>query len=221
MDDTITYDYIHGTDVYIYQRKDMFRCNTDTSLLAAFMRIEEGERVLDIGTNNGALLAVAALKNPAYLYGIELQEAAAALACENMRHHHIDHVEIRCGDVCSMTMPAVDVIVCNPPYFKVDENSHTNTSEAMAIARHETYLPFSRLAQKMAEALQEKGRVYLVHRASRLVELLHELHQARLEVKTLQFVYDSAKEEAISVLIEAIKDGKANCHILSPQTITR
>ena len=51
-----TYDYINGTDIYLYQHKKMFRINTDTALLAQFMKVKKGERVLDIGTNNGALL---------------------------------------------------------------------------------------------------------------------------------------------------------------------
>ena len=37
-----TYDYVNGTDVYLYQKKGMFRINTDTPLLAHFMRIEKG-----------------------------------------------------------------------------------------------------------------------------------------------------------------------------------
>ena len=49
-----TYDYINGTDIYLYQHKKMFRINTDTALLAQFMKVKKGERVLDIGTNNGA-----------------------------------------------------------------------------------------------------------------------------------------------------------------------
>ena len=56
-----TYDYINGTDIYLYQHKKMFRINTDTALLAQFMKVKKGERVLDIGTNNGALLLAAPL----------------------------------------------------------------------------------------------------------------------------------------------------------------
>ena len=60
MKDNFTYDYLHGTDIYLHQRKDMFRINTDTALLAQFMDIRKDEIVLDIGTNNGALLLAAA-----------------------------------------------------------------------------------------------------------------------------------------------------------------
>lgn len=216
-----SYDYIHGTTIYIYQKKDMFRINTDTSLLAHFMRVEEGETVLDIGTNNGALLAVAGQYHPNKLIGIEIQEEAAQLAKYNMQHLGLRQAEIRCGDVSTMTMPKVDVVVCNPPYFKTDETSNRNESKQLAIARHEVYLDLETLAKKVSEALDEKGRFYVVHRANRIVEIASVLRANRLAIRSLQFVYDEAKKEAISVLIEAIKDGKENTHVLLPQWIQR
>lgn len=225
-----TYDYIHGTDVYIYQHRKMFRINTDTALLAAFMHIKKGEKVLDIGTNNGALLAVANTCDPAFLYGVDIQEEAIALAKHNMAHHHIEHVELFCGDVCTLELPKVDVIVCNPPYFKIHEKGdntnagNLNACAALQIARHEKYLTLDNLCAKVSSLLEEKGRFYMVHRANRIAEIAYILHQHRLEIRTMQFVYDdriAGKKvsnqndgSAISVLVEAWKDGKVDCHVL-------
>ena len=216
-----SYDYIHGTDVYLYQRKDMFRVNTDTSLLAGFMRIKEQERVLDIGTNNGALLCVANQAKPEWLYGIDIQEAAIEVAQKNMDHHGIHNVTLLCGDVCETALPKVDVIVCNPPYFKVNADRNLNDSASLQMARHERFLTLEKLCAKVSSLLDEKGRFYLVHRANRITEILLALKEHRLEARTLQFVYDENKEEAISVLVEAIKDGKANTHVLAPYRIKR
>ncbi len=213
MDKNYTYDYIHDTDVYVYQRRDMFRINTDTSLLANFMKVNEGDKVLDIGTNNGALLAAAARFHPRYMYGIEIQQEACELAILNLKGCDIPF-EIINEDVKKVMMPKVDVVVCNPPYFKVKENSHVNEKESLKIARHECFLPFDDLCQKVAESLQEKGRFYFVHRADRIAELICILHKNRLFVKTIQFIYDKNKEEAIGVLIETIKDGGMHTHVL-------
>ncbi len=213
MKNNYTYDYIHNTDVYVYQRRDMFRINTDTSLLANFMKVNEGEKVLDIGTNNGALLAAAARFRPAYMYGIEIQEEACELANHNLKQCEVPF-EIVNDDVKNVEMPQVDVVVCNPPYFKVKEDSHVNEKESLKIARHECFLPFDDLCSKVSESLQEKGRFYLVHRADRVAELICVLHKNRLFVKTIQFIYDKNKEEAIGVLIESIKDGGMHTHIL-------
>lgn len=216
-----TYDYIHGTDIYLYQRKDMFRTNTDTALLAQFMQIHEGDRVLDIGTNNGALLLAASKYHPSFLFGIEIQEEAVKLAQYNMIYHQIYNYEIMCGDVCEMALPKVHVVVCNPPYFKMHEQSNVNVSHSLKTARHEVFLPLHVLAEKMGGALDTKGRAYIVHRANRIGDILATFQQARLQVRTLQFVYDQNKTEAISVLIEFVKDGNVNCHVLPPQIITR
>lgn len=208
-----TYDYVHGTNVYIYQAKKMFRMNTDTSLLTHFMVIKEGERVLDIGTNNGALLAVANTFAPSFLYGIEIQEDAYKLACFNMEKLNIKQYKIICADVKQVVMPSVDVVVCNPPYFKVNDTNDINVLESLAIARHEKFLQLEDVAKKASEALAEKGRLYLVHRANRISDVIFTLRENNLEIKTLQFVYDKCKEEAVSVLVEAIKYGKVNAHI--------
>ncbi|WP_416324846.1 tRNA1(Val) (adenine(37)-N6)-methyltransferase [[Eubacterium] hominis] len=215
-----TYDYLNGTDIYLYQDDQMFRMNSDTARLAAFMKIHTSDTVLDIGTNNGALLAAAARKNPSKLIGIEIQHDAVVLAKHNMEQLHID-ADIIEGDVSKLVMPKVTVVVCNPPYFQHYEGTAKNESEAMRIARHEVHLTLDTLAKKVSQALQEKGRFYLVHRSNRLIDIVTTLRAWRLETRTIQFIYDENKEEAIGVLIEAIKDGKANCHILPPITHTR
>ena len=55
----MSFDYLPDTNIYLKQRKDMFRVNTDTHLLGNFMLVKKNESVLDIGTNNGALLLYA------------------------------------------------------------------------------------------------------------------------------------------------------------------
>lgn len=216
-----TYDFINGTDIYLYQDEEMFRMNSDTALLAGFMKVKRKEKVLDIGTNNGALLAAASKSHPSSLIGIDIQEKAVALAKYNMSHLHITNAQILLGDVKDMKMPKVDVVVCNPPYFQNHATSSKNETQALRIARHEIYLTLDTLAKKASEALDEKGRFYLVHRSDRLIDIVTTLRLYRLETRTIRLVYDENKEEAISVLVEAIKDGKANCHILKPLYQTR
>lgn len=212
--DELTYDYIHGSTVSLYQRKDMFRINTDTALLANFMKIKASDTVLDIGTNNGALLLMAATFHPQHLYGVDIQEEAIELASYNMAHHGIENVTLLTGDICELTLPKVNVVVCNPPYFKVEANSNVNESPSLQMARHETYLTFDTLCEKVSKVLDEKGRFYFVHRANRFRELTSILAMNRLETRTIQFIYDRNKHEAVGVLVEAVKDGKVNAHVL-------
>ncbi len=210
-----TYDYIAGSDIYLWQRKDMFRINTDTAQLAHFMKIKKGERVLDIGTNNGALLLFAKQYDPAYLCGIEIQEEACELARYNLFDHGITNGEILCGDFTEMTVKDFDVVVCNPPFFQMGDHGNVEMN-ARSIARHELFLPLEKLLRGVQKALKENGRFYMVHRSERIVDIVEECRKNRLEIKTMQFVFDDRKELAVSVLIEAVLGASPLCQVPHP-----
>lgn len=217
----LTLDYIPDTELYLYQRKDMFRLNTDTALLAHFMKVKKNDDVLDIGTNNGALLLNAALTSQGRLIGIDVQKEACELARLNCEYHHLSNCEIIHKDVKDFSCECVDVVVCNPPYFKLTNEKQLNINEYRSIARHEKYLSLPILCEKASACLKEGGRFYLVHRSDRLVELIVQLSKVNLEVKTIQMIRDQEKDVAHGVLIEAVKDGKSHCVVLAEHVITR
>ena len=79
--DNIRYDYLHyHPDYKVAQHKDMYHFNTDTCLLGEFIKINPNETVLDVGTNNGALL-VYICKKGGIATGIEIN-ADALKVCE-------------------------------------------------------------------------------------------------------------------------------------------
>ncbi|NBK97068.1 MAG: methyltransferase domain-containing protein [Erysipelotrichia bacterium] len=211
----LTLDYIHGTNTYVYQRKDMFKVNSDTAQLARFMRIKKGERVLDVGTNNGALLLHAAQFLPSYLCGVDIQKEACELALYNMEKNNIRHVDIVCCDFKQFKQSGFDVVLCNPPYFSSDHHRQPQMS-MRSIARHEYFLAIEPLMQNVAYVLKEGGRLYMVHRANRISDIVELSRKYKLEIKTLQFVYDTKKSAAIAVLVEAIKGAGNDCRVLEP-----
>lgn len=216
----LTYDYIAGTDIYLWQRKDMFRINTDTAQLARFMKVKKGERVLDVGTNNGALLLAAERSAPSYLCGVDIQEEACALARFNMQEHGIDHAEIRCEDFSTSNLRGFDVVLCNPPYFQQGHHGEISVSPK-AIARHEFFLRLDVLIANVAMSLKENGRFYLVHRSERIPDILEQCQLNRLEVKTMQLMFDEQKEYAVGVLIEAILGANRLLRVPQPVFIRR
>ena len=53
----ITLDYLpNHPEIKLYQDDKMIRINTDTQCLGEFIKVYKEDTVLDIGTNNGALL---------------------------------------------------------------------------------------------------------------------------------------------------------------------
>lgn len=214
-------DYLSGTNIYLWQRKDMFRCNTDTALLGHFMQVKQDETLLDIGCNNGALMLYASLHKPMHLYGIDLFKEALELAKNNLEYNKIDNYTLLCGDATCIKLPSVDVVVSNPPYFDTAENGNRNENEFIKAARHEGTLTLERLFQCVEEALKENGRFYLVHRALRITDIMEVSLKYGLRAKKMQVVYDEDKEEATAVLFEFQKGYKGQLHVIKPKLITR
>ena len=221
MDSRLSFDYLPGTDIYLYQHRDMFRMNTDTALLGHFMRVKENETVLDIGCNNGALLLYASRFTKGKLIGVDIQEEACKLAEMNLNYHNLKNFEICCMDAALFECEPCDVVVCNPPYFKVTSVNQLNDTEAKRIARHETTLNFDTLAAKVSQCLKENGRFYLVHRCDRITDLLCTLRKYDLELKLMQLVRDENNDQAHGILIEAVKNGKSGCTVLKEHIVRR
>lgn len=195
--------------------------NTDTALLGQFMKVKENESVLDIGTNNGALLLYASQYTTGRLIGVEVQKEACEMADMNLKAQNIADYVIIHGNVCEVDCEPVDVVVCNPPYFKVTNDQQLNVSAFKRIARHECYLTLEQLCASASRLLKEKGRFYLVHRAERLVDICTELRKNALEVKTLQLIRDIENEQAHGVLVEAVKQAGVHCTVLKEKLVSR
>ena len=111
-------DFLPNTDIHLYQDKDMFRINSDTRALGEFITLKEGDVVLDIGTNNGALLLYANKFLCSKLIGVDINSEAIDLCEENMNLNNINNYELHKCKVQELNINKVDAIVCNPPYFK-------------------------------------------------------------------------------------------------------
>lgn len=218
MKNELMFNYLHGTDIWLYQRKDMFRVNTDTSLLGNFMKVYPKEWVLDIGTNNGALLLYASQYTKGKLIGVDVTEEAIALAKKNLDYNHIEDYQLYLCPIQELELDPVDVIVCNPPYFPVSE--HMNENPFLQVARHEVKLSLDELCKHMSRLLKESGRGYLVHRAIREEEIIQSLRAYGLYVHTKQLMYDENREDAVSLLLEVQKI-ETEVNVLEPIRLCR
>ena len=77
-------DYFLDPSFLVFQHGQHFCFNADSAALAQFIHIRPGQRVLEIGTNNGAILAYLARYAPGFLCGVEILEQPAKLAALNM-----------------------------------------------------------------------------------------------------------------------------------------
>ena len=214
-------DYLPNTNLLIKQHPEMFRMNTDSKLLGQFMKIKKSDTVLDLGCNNGVLMMYASLHKPKPLYGVDLFQEALVLGKENLEATNITNYDLIQGDATEGKLPVVDVIVCNPPYFKTVDEHRKNDNPFRAAARHEGTLTLDRLMSVCEKTLSDHGHLFLVHRPLRITEIFTEALKTSLRPRTMCLVYDVNKDEAVSVLLEFHKNYKGDLHVLKPITIER
>lgn len=194
-------DYLHPTTLQVIQGQDMFHFGSDTELLGSFMHVKRKDRVLDIGTNNGALLLYASLAHPAELVGIDLFEEVIAIAGNNARLNHVD-MHLYVTPVQKFTGDPFDLIVCNPPYFHTKNNTLKNESVFIRAARHEEYLTLDDLFSSVKRLLKSNGRFVMVYRPQDLCTLMIKAQTYGLYCTRMRIAYQSRKKPARTLLAE-------------------
>ena len=101
----------------------------------------------------------------------------------------------------------------------MDPNSNLNESEHYLLARHEITTNLEEICRSAQSILKSNGRLAMVHRPDRLLDILDMLQRHNLAPKRLQFVYPKREKEANMLLIEAIKDGSTNGFKVLPPLI--
>ena len=216
----LTLDYLpNHIDIKIYQHKKMFRINTDTCLLGEFLDFKDDLSVLDIGTNNGALLLYSSLHKPKNIVGIDLNNEALEIAKKNLDMNNVVNYKLINIDASKyISNDKYDVIISNPPYF-VSSEDLKNKNEYLRMARHEEFLTLKSLINTVKVNLKDEGYFYLVHRYTRLNEIKKELNDNSLFINKLCLVYDQNKIDPVSVLIKT--SFKKSEIIIENKTVTR
>lgn len=184
--------------------------NLDTILLANFIKLNYNiKTVLDIGTGNASLALYLSEKTKAKIIGIEIQESRYQQALANVQLNKLtSQIDIILDDYLKTNFKDIDAIVCNPPFFKVDEDSNLNLDDSITIARHEISLDLESLIIKVSEHLKYRGKFFMIHRPDRLIEIIRLCDQNHLTIKKLQLVHSYIDKKANHVLIECSKYGK-------------
>ena len=219
----LTLDYLPKHDgIKIYQSKNMFRINTDTTLLGEFIVIRNNDRILDIGTNNGALLIYASLQGrKCELNGIDINKEALEIAKLNMKENNLNADFFNIDGKVFYDEKGFDVIICNPPFFNTKDERLKNDNCSIKNARHEEEFSLKDMFLCFKRNLKDNGRFYIMHRSTRLNDIYKEMQNVGMRITKLQMVYDKAKKDSIGVLIEGKRSKNCECKVLEPKYIER
>ncbi|WP_289086783.1 tRNA1(Val) (adenine(37)-N6)-methyltransferase [uncultured Streptococcus sp.] len=208
-------DQLFSTDVKIIQNREVFSYSIDSVLLSRFPEIPSRGLIVDLCSGNGAVGLFASTRTKASIIEVEIQERLADMAERSIHLNHLeDQVQMIHDDLKNLLnhvpRTGVDLILCNPPYFKVSETSKKNVSEYYLLARHEITTNLEEICDIARHALKSNGRLAMVHRPDRFLDIIDTMRQYNLAPKRIQFVYPKMGKDANMLLIEAIKDGSTD-----------
>lgn len=212
LDDLLTHN------LKIIQSPEVFSFSLDAVLLARFAGVPPRGRVLDLCTGNGVIPLLLTTRTAAAIDGVEIQPRLADMAQRSVRLNGLeDRVTIIEGDLREWNAPGelYDSVTVNPPYLPLQSGDHKgNVHQAMA--RHELGCRLEDVVAACARSVRRGGRVSMVHRPSRLVDIIDLMRRHKLEPKRIRFVHPRKEAEANMVLIEATREGKPEVRLLPP-----
>ncbi|NCB34186.1 MAG: methyltransferase domain-containing protein [Erysipelotrichia bacterium] len=209
------FDWLPGIHMEIEQPEEMYHFNTDTSLLGQFLDLKHSDHVLDVGCNTGALLLYASCAKPEAMSGIDLFQNQIDQTKVNLKRHHLD-AELQVCRFQDYQHKPFDALIINPPYFNTSCSHLISDSPYIAAARHERYLSMEDLFQHSERLLKDNGRLYLVHRVSRLSELIMMADRYHLHAQRLLIAYDSMDGEGKSAVVKFRKAPQGDLKIETP-----
>jgi tRNA1Val (adenine37-N6)-methyltransferase len=206
----------------VIQKANGFRFSFDAVILAEFATIKKHDKVIDLGAGNGIISLIIASKAE-HITAVEIQPEMVDLARRNViLNGFVEKIEVIEDDLrlAKEHFPAgqFDVVITNPPYRTIG-SGRLNPNDLKAIARHELKCTLDDVLRVGFHLLKERGRLAIVHRPDRLIDLIANCRQYRLEPKRIQFIHIGKDQEASLVLVEAVKNGKPDLKVLHPKII--
>ena len=213
---------LNFSDNIIYQDDDYFAFSIDSVLLANFVTIKlSDKKIVDFCCGNAPIPMLMSFRTNARIFGVELQSEIFSMGFDSVVENKMDNQILLINDDVKkissfFDSESVDVVTCNPPYFKYNDSSLVNDNDVKSIARHEVMLKLDDVLASAKYVLKNGGTFAMVHRPDRLIEIITLMRKYNIEPKKIRLVYPKLGKNANILLIEGIKNGKTGLKILSP-----
>ncbi len=213
-------DDLELSGLKIIQNKDWFSFGVDAVLLSDIVEDCPNGKLLDLCTGNAIIPILLSKKaNFGKIIGVEIQEQVAEMANRSIELNDLqDKITINCIDLKELPQDyynKFDVVSVNPPYFKGRAGVVSDNSVKMN-SRHEILCNLEDVFVATKKVLKNKGSLYMVHRANRIVDVFELARKHALEPKKIRFVSPDADSAPNLVLIKFIKGAGSELTIVKP-----
>lgn len=214
-------DILGYKNLSIYQDPEFFCFSLDSVILANYSNIRlRDENIIDLGCGNGVIPLILSKRTNKKIIGVEIQKKCFDLAIESVKYNKLDNqIELINSDIKDLDERYnnyFDLILCNPPYFKINDKNFFNLSKEKQIARHELMLNLDKLFSVSKKLLKNNGNIDIVHRPERLLEIFDSMRKYNIEPKRIKFVYENINKPSTLVLVEGQQNGKPGLKIDKP-----
>ncbi len=210
-------DDLELDNLMIIQDKNGYKFSTDSVLLANFAKARPSDVCIDLCSGGGVVAILFSYKNKIKkMYAVEIQEKQAEMSKRSIEYNNLN-IEVINDDLKNLKKilgsEIADVITVNPPYNPQGEHSEI---DEIAISTHEIKTNLEEIAKSSANLLKFGGKIFMVHRADRLVDIFATFRKYKLEPKVLRIVYPKISKEPNLCLVEAKKGAKSGLKIMKP-----
>ena len=147
----------------VQQEKSAMKVNTDSVLLGSWVRVENRNKILDVGTGTGLIaLMMAQRTEQAIIHGVEIEEGAYEEAKQNFAQASWSNRLVAFKSPIQEfdhEMAPYDLIVCNPPFFT---GGTLSENQKRSSVRHTVKLPNNELLRSVRRLLSKDGRFAVV-----------------------------------------------------------
>lgn len=205
----------------IIQKKDGFRFGIDAVLLSDFAKDIRAEKMLDMCTGSGIIPVLMSAKTSIpKIFGIEIQEEVFDTAKRTLELNGLlDRVQLELGDIKNGVeiygKRQFDLITCNPPYMPAG-TAVQNQLDTKIIARHEVMCTLEDVISCGAKLVKQQGHLILVHKPTRLADILCLMRENKIEPKRIRFIHKQVGCEPSLVLVDGTFMGGRELRILPP-----
>ncbi len=216
-----TLEDLQAGNLRLIQKKDGFRFGADAVLLADFAKGTPAKEALDMCTGSAIIPILLSHKTRTpKLFGIEIQEEVFLMAKRSVELNSLpERIFLECGDLKDAAKiygkRRFDLITCNPPYMPAGCGVQ-NELDTKIIARHEVMCTLEDVIKSAADMLCQKGHLMLVHKPTRLADIVCLMREYDIEPKRIRFVHKKADAEPSLVLVDGAYKGGRELRILPP-----
>lgn len=205
-------DDLQVNNLKVIQKKNGFRFGIDSVLLANFVSFRKNDLIVDFCSGSGVIpILLAGKRSARHVTGVEIQKEYAEMASRSVKMNNLTgRVEIIHGDLKDTSIlkhNTYDVVTCNPPY-KEAKSGYISAYDSTAIARHEIMCNIHDIAVSASRILRFGGKLCLVHRPERMVEIFEAMRKNNIEPKRACMVCPAIGKAPNMVLIEGIKGAR-------------